>query len=478
MEAIQRKDPEVVLNKGTVRGRTDECWRDAIEEKQKYLAAEEKRLEWVKKQLPVVLSECAASLTELPISYRQMEERSELKAKQVYTTLVHTGGRPTRPIQPVPDVYDAEHTDEHVHAVCYWEGECSQFEEELREWKKFLDYRQKKETDGKTEVQLEERQSAEGPNQVDLWKDYRAYRHLEVENTKQWVEFWRRQVKECQDSENHCALQGWAGGAQRYHSEGERMKLDVEDARKQVRAAEMQLEWVEEQLLAILAECAVSTTQMSTSDRPEDQARLPKRASRSGQTTLKDLRSNRSDKSAPRSNHNNEKNRPSANSVLGPIHSSKVSKAAGRITPRYRRPSKISAERDDGQNQGCNITISPPPPANVAPRRSRRLSINQKRSGSLEADLAAELGRNAQPQPTEVMLRRSDRISKQEERMSTSTSSAALSSVMILQTAPFPRSKPKGRVAGTKPDRSWGKPRGISKTQGRDHSRKRTKIHT
>ena len=477
VEAIQRKDPEVVVNKGTVRGRTDEGWRDIIEEYQKYLAAEEKRLEWVKKQLPVVLSECAASLTELPTS-RQMEERSELKAKKVYTTLVDTGGRPTRPIRPVPDVYDAEHTDEHVHALCYWEGECSQFEEELREWKKFLDYRQKKETDGKTEVQLEERQSAEGPNQVDLWKDYRAYRHLEVENTKQWVEFWRRQEKECQDSENHCALQGWEGGAKRYHSEGERMKLDVEDARKQVRAAEMQLEWVEEQLLAILAECAVSTTQMPTSDRPEDQARLPKRASRSGQTTLKDLRSNRSDKSAPRSNHNNEKNRPSANSALGPIHSSRVSKAAGRKTPRYRRPSKISAERYDGQNQGCNITISPPPPANVAPRRSRRLSTNQKRSGALEAYLAAELGRNAQPQPTEVMLRRSDRISKQEERMSTSTSSAALSSVMILQTAPFPRSKPKGRVAGTKPDRSWGKPRGISKTQGRDHSRKRTKIHT
>ena len=478
VEAIQQKDPEVVVNKGKARGRSHKDWLRTIEEQREKLAAEEKRLEWVKKQLPAVLSECAASLTELPTSRRQMEERSELEAKQVYTTLVDTGGRPTRPIRPVPDVYDAEHTDEHVHALCHWEAEWSLFEEELREWKKFLDYRQKKEADGKTEVQLEERQSAESPTQVDLWKDYRAYQQLEVDNAKQWVEFWQRQVEEFQDTENRCALQGWADTAERYHSEAEDARSYVEEARKQVEPAEMQLEWVQEQLSAILAECAVSTTQTSTSDRLEDQAKLPKRAWRSGHTTLKDLRSNRSDRSAPRSNHNNEKNPPSANSTLGPIHSSKVSKAVRRKTPRRRRPSKISTDRDDGQNQGLNTTISPPPPANVAPRRSHRLSADQKRSHALEVNLAAELGSNAKPQPTKVILRRSDRISKPKERMSTSTSSAELSSVVILQTAPFPQSKPKGRVAGTKPDRSWGKPRGISKTQGRDHSWKRTKIHT
>ena len=315
-------------------------------------------------------------------------------------------------------------------------------------------YRQKEKTDKKTEVQLKERQYADSPTQVDIWKDYRAYQYLEVEDAKQWVEFWQQQVKHFQQEEDLYARQGTDGVAYRMHSEAENMQSHVEEARKQVGPAEMRLEWIEQQLSALLAGYIISTTQMSTSDRREDQAKLPKRALSSGQTTLKDLRSNRSDKSAPRSNHNNEKNRPSANSALGPIHSSKVSKAAGRKTPRPQRPSKIPAERDDGQNQGHNITISPPPPANVAPRRSRRLSTNQKRSGALEAYLAAELGRNAQPQPTEVMLRRSDRISKQKERMNTSTSSAALGSVVTLQTALFPRFKPKGRVAGTKPDRS------------------------
>ncbi len=96
-----------------------------------------------------------------------------------------TGGRPSRPIQPVPDIKDSEYTDKHVHALYHWEGEYSQFEEELREWKRFLDYRQKKGINGETEVQLEERQCAESPTQVDLWKDYRAYQHLEVETTKQ-----------------------------------------------------------------------------------------------------------------------------------------------------------------------------------------------------------------------------------------------------------------------------------------------------
>ncbi|CAF9924413.1 MAG: hypothetical protein ALECFALPRED_002745 [Alectoria fallacina] len=170
-----------------------------------------------------------------------MEERSELEAKQVYITLMDTDGRPTRPIRPVSDVYDAEYTDEHVHALCHWEGEWSLFEEELREWKKFLDYRQKK----KTEVQLKERQSAESPTQVDLWKDYRAYQHLEVDNAKQWMEFWRRQVEEFQDTENRCALQGWADTVERYHSEAENARSYVEEARKQVGLIKMRLQWVE-----------------------------------------------------------------------------------------------------------------------------------------------------------------------------------------------------------------------------------------
>ena len=118
----------------------DEDWLDSIERRREKLTAEKKRLEWVKKQIPAVLSECTVSLTELSTSRRQMEERSELEAKQVYNTVMDTGGRPRRPIRPVPDIHNTEHTDEHLHVLCHWEDECSYYEEELRGWKKFLDY--------------------------------------------------------------------------------------------------------------------------------------------------------------------------------------------------------------------------------------------------------------------------------------------------------------------------------------------------
>lgn len=388
VEAIQRNDPEVDWSTGLGKfhGLYVDAWLKSLERRRERLAPEEERLKWVKKQLPAILLECAVPLMDLPTSRRQMEGRSEREAKRVYTALVERGGRPTRPIRPVPNIHNAERTDEHLHVLCHWEGECSQFEEELREWKKFLNYRQKKETDGKTEVQLEERQSAESPTQVDLWKDYRAYKHLEVDNAKQWVDFWRRQVEECQDTENRLALKGWASTAERYHSEGESMKSHVEDARKQVGPAEMQLKWVEEQLSAILAECAVSTTEKSSSNPLEDQAMPPKRASKSSQTTLKDLRSNRSSRLILRGNQQSDQNKKhaSANPALGPIHSSKVSKATGRKVPRPRRQPTSPSEHDNSQNQGLHTTISPVLPVDVTPRRSSRLSNNESRSGALE----------------------------------------------------------------------------------------------
>ena len=76
-------------------------------------------MKWVKKQLSAILSECAASLIELSKSRSQMKERSELKAKRVYNTLMNTGERPRPSIRSVPDVYDVEHTDEHVHTLCH-----------------------------------------------------------------------------------------------------------------------------------------------------------------------------------------------------------------------------------------------------------------------------------------------------------------------------------------------------------------------
>lgn len=152
MDAIPREDPEVVAKKGKVRGQDKADWLEAIEREREWLAAEEKRLEKVKQQLPAVLSECAASLMGRSTSRHQMKERSELEAKEVFNALVETGGRSTRPIRLVSDNQERDHVDEHLQVLCHWQGECSQFEEQLREWKTFLDYRRKNKADGGTKM--------------------------------------------------------------------------------------------------------------------------------------------------------------------------------------------------------------------------------------------------------------------------------------------------------------------------------------
>lgn len=157
----------------------------------------------------------------------------------------------------------------------------------------------------------------------------------------------------------------------------------------------------------------------------------------------------------------------------------KISKANRRKVPRLRRQSKILTKHDDGQTQSPHTTTSPLLPANTVPRRSSRLTNNEKRSGALEANLAAGPGNSARS--PSFTLRRSDRISEQKERISTSTSNATATSAMIMQANPLrclSRSKSKGCRTGNKSDASSEvKPRGISKRRQSKFSRNKTKIH-
>jgi hypothetical protein len=118
---------------------------------------------------------------------------------------METGGRPTRP---------SATTRTNISTSFATDRENVAFDEELRKWKTYLDYRQKQEAEGRMEVQLKEKQFAEAKTQVELRKDYRAYQQLEVEDAKQWVEFWQLQVQEFQEI---CALEGWTSTAERYH---------------------------------------------------------------------------------------------------------------------------------------------------------------------------------------------------------------------------------------------------------------------
>ena len=168
---------------------------------------------------------------------------------------------------------------------------------------------------------------------------------------------------------------------------------------------------------------------MSTFSRFKNQVKFSKRASRSGQIMLKDLKSNRSWKSFSQSNQNKKRSRASAYSTLGSIYSFRVSKAAERKASRHQRQYKSLAEHSDDQNQGPDITISSLSPFNVVQRRRSRLSNNEKRSAVLKVSLAVNRSNNTHS--SSLVLRRNDRLFKQKERMTTSISDIVVNSVVI-----------------------------------------------
>jgi hypothetical protein len=238
------------------------------------------------------------------------------------------------------------------------------------------------------------------------------------------------------------------------------------------------LKWIEEQLSIILAERVVSTTEVSTFSYLENQVKLSKRASRSDQITFKNLRSNRSDELISRSNSDKKKKHSSASSTLDSIHFSKISKAFERKASRLRRRFKILAKHDDNHKQDSNSVQSSLLSINVASRRSRRLLNNQKKSDALKSCLAVNLSKSARS--SSIILRRSDRIFKQKERMSTSTSDTAVNLIVILQIdllRRLSRFKLKNRLVETKFDTSSVKFREISKRQKSNFSRNRIKIY-
>lgn len=201
-------------------------------------------------------------------------------------------------------------------------------------------------------------------------------------------------MKHFQQKKDFYARQRTDNVAYRMYSEIENMQSHVKEARKQVGFAEMRLKWIKQQFSVLFVEYIISTTQISIFDRRKNQVKLSKKALNSGQITFKDFKFNRFDKSVSRSNYNNEKKRSLTNFAFDLIHSLKVLKIVAKKTFRSRWSLKIPAERDDGQNHDCNIIILSPSLINV-PRRNRRLSINQKRSGALKAGLIVEQGKNA-----------------------------------------------------------------------------------
>jgi len=343
------------------------------------------RLEWIEGQLPLVLAECATSLSMTPISRRRMEESCEADVRQVYQTLIKMNGRSNRSIQTVPDAWYPDQTNEHLHVLRHWEDEYRQFEEELRQWKEFLNHRQKSEMDGL--------QSADGLSNYNLWKEYENFQQSKVDNQKHWVEDWHRK-KNCRLRDYHASVQLATNTLQekadgriqpaRYNTILQEAKLYVccaldgvdecqarkEEAQEQVEVAETRLIWMKQQLPAIFAECTVSAANLSTPDHLVDPDSLSEAAS---ETVIKSQLA-RSSKSTTRGNPRVSKSnkRPTGDAALGRVHF------------QSRRQPFAPARSDTTKRLSS--------PVKVPSRRSSRLCDLQKKSVSVKSDLAADSG--------------------------------------------------------------------------------------
>ena len=417
------------------------------------------RLEWIEEQLPLVLSECATSLSMTPISRRRMEESCETDVRQIYQDLIAIDGRPTRPIGTVPDAWYLEQTNEHLHVLRHWENEYRQFEEELRQWKEFLGHRQKSE--------LHKLQSADGLSKYNLWKEYENFQQSKVNNAKHWVEYWHRE-KDYQLQEFNASvelatdtLQEKADGRiqpDRYNSLLQQAKLGVrfalnhvdeyqahmEEAQEQVEVAETRLTWTKQQLPAILVECTVSAANLSTPDHLVDPDSPLEAAS---ETDIKSQLA-RSGRSAARSTlqvSRKSKKRSTSDIALGPVHSSKIHKAADWKASQPRQQPIVPARSDTTKRLSS--------PVKVPSRKSSRL-CDQKKSVPVESDLAADPGNEPRRGIEEP----------------------ALDSIDIKSSSSFRRvlkSKPRRHDEGNKSDLSSAKPVGISKRR----IRKRSKVN-
>ncbi|KAL8770163.1 MAG: hypothetical protein Q9209_004005 [Squamulea sp. 1 TL-2023] len=443
------------------KGHNYSTWMRYIKLQRETIAAEERRLGWVKQQLPAVLSECATLTTQTSISRRKMEESIKLKVIKIFNTLTETGGIPTRPIRAFSSCQNLGHTDYHLHVLCHWDAEYNHFEEELKEWNKFLQSRRQFNENMGTNTQKGIQCSTSNITQVALWKDYQLYQRQELDNAAQWVKFWERRTAFFQ-----CLADDWAGKslAKRYKSSTEEAQSCVEIAQKQVLPLEMRLKWVEARLKAILAEHSVSTPQISTFGNT-NQAERPRRTLLSCPDICKDAET-----SIRPDQYKKNKKHASIKSVLGPTHGSNVSKLYRKKASFVQRQSKILTGHEKAHKTGAYVS-SPPSPIRSSPRRSSRVS-----SGS---EATPAVVRSANAPSSSLPLRRSRRTPKQKGVAEIGSSiiyrdATAVPQLSLLQrVSPF---RSKGTSTAKNSLESLAKPRGVRKRQTSMVRRRSTKV--
>lgn len=349
-------------------------------------------IQWIEGELPVVVSENHHSNSFLPIDDYDEWALIVLRLKRRYDAFIKIGGRPSRPLQTEPDPQYYERRLEEVQETIrktgctehdprknsaelkalrsscrlqYLEAEQERVTFEFNQWRRFLqfqqrkrqdravfseyeqsvsEYRQRKKFEGEIQLQLQPEQQTK----LDEWKEFQYFQYRKLSYQRRNIEqFW---AKSDADS-----LQ-W--------SDMQNKILEAEDEMEQRIAF---LPWIVGQLPLILSEEVASSQQNGNDSQiPQNDADLLRPAAALDQTPSETPRPRRS--ATNRRQSFNERAQAKTTSILGSVRASKVSKPVKTRSP---RPENLTAVRQ------LLDEVQPSPPT-VTLRRSERLGKCEK----------------------------------------------------------------------------------------------------
>ena len=340
--------------------------------------------------------------------------------KEAYNTLIKMGGRPTREIQLDPGLPDPIEAQRGLrHYATFWRAQLT-FKHELDRWKKFRDhqqeararpeefhtycqsvrdYRRENEMEGEIDLHLQWDQQTK----LDEWKEYQFFQHRQLAGPRARIE---RRIKRAQKQLDTGDLR--IEGSAWY---------DIHSANLDLKELDDLWEWVEQQLLQIASNPAISVLENKSSDRlHHDQAKRDRSRPLRNHTASAVSRPSGSSKAGGQ-----ERKQRKTRSILSPVNPSRISKAPEKKRTGRRKVSisyntSQSAEKttiDPSVSEpGCKRTskVKSIMPTPLRPIHSSRVSKSgSKRSTELHANgtklgptlARIRLGKHASPAPTE-----------------------------------------------------------------------------
>ena len=291
------EDEKIAVTKDSKEGVRSKLkmWLSALQKRQHRLEEVEEELKSAMQQCSEILSEMESSIVGTTV-LSELEKAIELQARMEHDTLQDLGGRH---VQPIQHSIQFEKQDL-LHRL---EFERSTVEEEVREWKKFLEWRTK-ETEFNSGI-AKGRYKEESSWNLSLWQDLVAYRSIELNKAKSWEKCWCRYVEWDEQKINGKLVRELVDILQEDARLGRRY---VKLAQDNLEISRAKLEWSQQQVVEI----------------QEALTAVPQKASALSQSPPRDLGFRSWCKRPILADHGIVMNSPDA--VLRPVHSGRIAK--------------------------------------------------------------------------------------------------------------------------------------------------------